>query len=118
MGKLSTHKGILKVIAENDGIFEDLNNEDWFYEWLVGSVHIVVKFEEYSIMLKERGKRDIYSARAIVEGMRWDSLISDSDVEYKINDHCVPFLSRLVMAANPRLAGMFSCRGKKQVDLF
>ena len=62
---------------------------------------------------KSTKKKKKYSARAIFHRLVWEDLISDS-TSYRIDFNTTPFLSRLVMKAEPGLGGMFQKRVQKK----
>ncbi len=71
------------------------NTPDWLYEnW-----HIFVAFysRTYSIILKGRTH---YSARAIGEVMRYESILSDTDKVFKICNSAFPDLARAFVVLN------------------
>jgi hypothetical protein len=49
--------------------------------------------------------------RMLMETLRWNwTLQTVGDSEYKLNDHFCPFYSRLIMALEPDLRGIFETR--------
>ena len=50
-----------------------------------------------------------YSARAIIEVMRYESHVRDSG-EFKINNNCAPAFARLYEEVYPQRAGFFEIR--------
>jgi len=68
-----------------------------FFKWLEDNEHIWIAFEKQA--LRMASIRSHYSARTIIEVLRWNSDISEGSNElFKINDHCIPGLSRLWMS--------------------
>ena len=57
-----------------------------------------------------RAGREHYSARTIVERIRWHTSIETNDPDFKINDHCCPFYSRLFEDDHPDHRGFFKMR--------
>ena len=84
-----------------------------FMAWLPANTHVVSAFLRYARELKRTGKRDYYSAYAIRERLRWDSMVSEVGTEFKISNNMTPALARLVMAIDPSLDGMFKLKGEK-----
>lgn len=80
-----------------------------FWDWLVCNFHIWQSFERKADLVRERGRKH-YSARTIVESMRYDTTLTDDDVFFKINGNNVPDLARLYN----HLAGVdfFAIRGR------
>lgn len=103
---------LLFLINENQEKFEYCNKSvSWFKEWIQDNLHIYNEFERHAFHLKREGKRDFYSARAIMEQMRWETLFKEvGSADYKINNNSIPYLSRLVMLENLELDGMFQLR--------
>lgn len=65
-----------------------------FYTWLEKNWPIWVLFCQYADQMRVKGRK-YYSARTIMEHVRWHRHISDSlDVTFKINDHWTPKLAR------------------------
>ena len=57
--------------------------------------------------MAETGRKH-YSARTIVELLRWQTDLKDSDKTFKINDHFTPGMARLFMSEH----------GKRYPDFF
>lgn len=93
-------------------IFGHLGNVGWFLKWLRSNMHIFNEFIRYSNYLRYEGKREHYSARAITQRMRWDTLFQEEDSCFKISDHSTPYMSRLVMYLYPDLDGMFRIKSR------
>jgi hypothetical protein len=76
---------------------------------LLDNLHVFLTFLRHTRKLM---KMDIYrySARTIVEHMRFNSDVSDSDVTFKINNNLIPDLARMAMLAFPVLDGFFETR--------
>ena len=109
------YKELKNLMRSNEEMFDKLENRQWFLLWLKDNISIYNEFERYSIYLSEHGKRTRYSARAIIHRMRWDTLIKEKEpTEFKISNNCTPYLARITMLANPRLAGMFQLRANKK----
>ena len=66
-----------------------------FFFWLQDNQHIWKAFEQRALEMAQ--VRSHYSARTIIEVLRWNSDLADKDVTFKINDHSIPGLSRLWM---------------------
>jgi len=69
-----------------------------FFNWLSNNQHIWKAFEEKAYIMAAIVRRQHYSARTIIEVLRWDSDLKEKDATFKINDHAIPGLSRLWMA--------------------
>ena len=78
--------------------------------WLKRNQHIYRKFTQMAFDQKRLGRKH-YSARAIVQRMRWDTNIRQAgDQTYKIDNVMTPGLARLAMRDEPELKGFFRCR--------
>ena len=71
--------------------------------------HVFRKFKELAFAMKATG-RERYSARTIVEKMRWDYDINTTGGVFKINDDFVPIYVRLLIQRYPEFAGFFELR--------
>tara|TARA_B100001123_G_C15308530_1_gene1023520 strand:+ start:1105 stop:1389 length:285 start_codon:yes stop_codon:yes gene_type:complete len=65
-----------------------------FFRWLESNRHIFREFERAGLRMAMR--RSKYSARTIIETIRWETDLSDSS-RFKINDRFTPGLARLWM---------------------
>ena len=83
-----------------------------FMEWWPTNMHVIEAFEKYAIQLKRSGKREYYSIKAILERLRWDSMLEDSALDYKLNNNHAACISRILMRLNPELDGMFQLRSQ------
>lgn len=80
-----------------------------FYTWLVSNFHIWQAFSSKADLLRQIG-RTHYSARTIVESMRYDTDLADTDTDYKINGNWVPDMARLYNRLGA--CDFFSLRGR------
>ena len=120
------------IIKDNLPIFNELDGVTYllFLQWLPYNLHVYDAFVEYARQLVNTQNRNRYSAGAVWQRLRWDTMIQQTpggtkDAEYnrdvddptderrKLNDRYVAFLSRLVMLENPELYGVFLTRAKK-----
>ena len=83
-----------------------------FIEWFPLNMHVIEAFERYAIELKRNGNREYYSIKAILERLRWDSMLEDSALDYKLNNNHAACISRILMRLNPELDGMFQLRSQ------
>ncbi len=88
-----------------------------FMEWWPTNMHVIEAFEKYAIQLKRSGKREYYSIKAILERLRWDSMLEDSALDYKLNNNHAACISRILMRLNPELDGMFQTRSQVKKDV-
>lgn len=106
-----TAEDLIKLIDNNEEEFESMRFYIEFRSWLKKNSHLFKAFETYAKHLKAEGKREYYSARCILEKMRWDSLFREVEpTEFKINNNHGACLARLTMLKNPHLNGMFRLR--------
>ena len=83
-----------------------------FIEWFPLNMHVIEAFERYAIELKRNGNREYYSIKAILERLRWDSMLEDSALDYKLNNNHAACISWILMRLNPELDGMFQLRSQ------
>jgi hypothetical protein len=88
-----------------------------FIEWWPTNMHVIEAFERYAIELKRNGNREYYSIKAILERLRWDSMLEDSALDYKLNNNHAACISRILMRLNPELDGMFLTRSQVKKDV-
>lgn len=69
-----------------------------FFRWLSENQHIWKAFEEKAYIMAAVAKRPRYSARTIIEVMRWDSDLRENKPLFKLSNNMVPGLARLWMA--------------------
>ena len=82
--------------AEYEKKYGDLYPEGFFW-WLSANPHIWKAFEEKAYIMAAVAKRPRYSARTIVEVMRWDSDLRENKPLFKISNNMVPGMARLWM---------------------
>ena len=83
-----------------------------FFHWLRNNQHIWKAFEEKAYIMAAVAKRPRYSARTIIEVMRWDSDVREKKPLFKISNNMVPGLARLWMAKHgANHPKFFSVRG-------
>jgi len=99
-----------------DGLKKD--REKKFKTWLPYNMHIYDAFVKFAYELNRLKNRRYYSARAIWERLRWETMLQDADTDSdcKISDLNMPFVSWLSMEAEPSLKGMFKKRRSKMAD--
>jgi len=95
---------LLALVTNNAEVFRDD-----FAAWLPQNMAVWVAFEREAHKVWNRGRRH-YSARTLVEVLRHESALADTDRDYKINGNVVPDLARLYRLAHPERADLFECR--------
>lgn len=82
-----------------------------FIRWYPFNLHVINEFEQITRYLREKGNREYYSARAIFEHMRWNSMVSDSEQGFKLTDNVCSSIVRVVVKLYPEYSGMFRMKG-------
>lgn len=95
--------------AQND-LFVDENFEK-FREFHRANPAVYTLFQKYTFTAIEAG-RTKYSARNIMERVRWDADIVIRGGGFKINNNFVPFYSKMFMQAYPQHNGFFNTRSR------
>jgi len=72
---------------------------DGFWYWLTKNRHIRDAFDRKALRMARTGRKH-YSARCIIENIRFETDLTDSDTLFKINNNFVPGLARLWMEAH------------------
>jgi hypothetical protein len=86
-----------------------------FYDWISSNWHIYEHFVISAQRVVNSGYKH-YSARTIIEVLRHRSHLREiGNGDWKINDHCIPNLSRLYMLLNPQHSNLFETRERKAV---
>ena len=80
-----------------------------FKEWHLLNPHIYRQFKELAFMMRARG-RQRYSARTIIEKMRWDYDIKTTGDMFEINGDFVPIYVRLLIHNHPEFNDFFELR--------
>ncbi len=91
-------------------IDSEYDYRDDFIFWLSENPHVWVAFAKKTIVAEKHKHKQRFSARAIIELLRWETMLSESDVMFKINNNYCADLSRLVMDCRPELKGYFQIR--------
>lgn len=79
---------------------------DQFEQYNAENPHIYAAFERFTLQVIESGRK-YFSARAIYERIRWQTLIEDNSVTFKLSDHPMPFYARLFEKNHPEYQGFF-----------
>lgn len=83
-----------------------------FFQWFMSAEGIAVwqEFERRALTMAQR--RDRYSARTIMEVIRWETELKDGSVLFKISNNWVPGLARYWMRLHgKRYPRFFSLHG-------
>ena len=79
-----------------------------FAEHLQNNMEMYKLFERFA--LEAAQYRTHFSARAIFERMRWETLMNEKDSSFKINNNWVPNYAQKFMDEHPSLKGFFRMR--------
>jgi hypothetical protein len=91
-------------------VAEQLKYPDRFWMWFKDNQRVYEEFERQALAMAMRGRKR-YSARTIVEVLRWSSDISDSETTFRLNDKYTPGMARLFMEEHgKRFPGFFELR--------
>ena len=114
-----TYQQIANLLVFYPEIFDEVKPRyrKQFMEWWPTNMHVIEAFERYAIQLRRSGKREYYSIKAILERLRWDSMLNDSALDYKLNNNHAACISRILMRLNPELDGMFKTRSQVKKDV-
>ena len=114
-----TYQQVANMLMFYPEVFDDIvpRYRKQFMEWWPTNMHVIEAFERYAIQLRRSGKREYYSIKAILERLRWDSMLEDSALDYKLNNNHAACISRILMRLNPELDGMFQTRSQVKKDV-
>lgn len=99
------------------GLFGETRQEEMlrqFKEFHLDNPHFWELFTHYAHEMSRARKH--YSARTVIERIRWHVDVSTTDDELKINNNHTPYYARLFHVANPRKAGFFRLRRLNSED--
>ncbi len=89
---------------------------DRFWFWMRDNKHIYKAFQSRALRMAMTGRKR-YSARTIVEAIRWNTELRDSEIIWKINNNYVPGLARLFMETyGEQFPGFFKLRNPSGFD--
>lgn len=83
-----------------------------FPDWLLANRALWERFEREALKVWHRGRRH-YSARTIIEVLRHETAMADTDPDFKINNNCAPDLARLFRLRHPQCADLFELRDQR-----
>ena len=88
-----------------------------FFRWLQKNRRIYDAFEKMALEMALSGRKH-YSARTIIEVIRWNTDLSDSERFLKINGNFVPGMARLWLESyGEQYPKFFRCRDSMGMDL-
>ena len=88
----------------------NLEYPDGFWTWLDENEHIYQAFQKIAHKERFENGRLNFSARAIIDKLRWDTPIKEINSQFKLSNEMGTGLSRLCMAEYPELKGFFRIR--------
>lgn len=83
-----------------------------FEAWLHANWGIYLEFERQANLVALSGRKH-YGARTIIEYMRHQTMFSETNSEFKLNNNSIPDLARVYGIRNPAHAGIFEYRVTK-----
>ena len=88
--------GLIETMEKSSFIFSDS-----FETWLFLNNPIWLEFVKKAREAKSKGHTQRFSAKTIIEIMRWESPLREQDVTFKISNNHTADLARLVTACWP-----------------
>lgn len=100
-------------------LFDDLETKEhkWFVEYDKENPEIYEFFKRYTLKAIERGFKHL-SAEFIFCILRWETPISASGDDFKINNNAKPFYARKFMREFPQYEGFFRKRISKADQVY
>jgi hypothetical protein len=92
-------------------LFEGIKNLNKYKEYDERNPQIYEMFKRFTMEAVRRG-RTKFSAEAVINRIRWETMIAGDD-EFKINNDIKPYYSRKFMSEFPKLEGFFQVRRSK-----
>jgi hypothetical protein len=83
-----------------------------FGEWLASNWPLYERFETEALKIAKR--REHYGANTIIEYLRHETMLADTDAEWKMNDAWTSSLARLFAMLNPSHDRLFEFRERKR----
>ncbi len=80
-----------------------------FAAWLAENAHVYAAFAREADRIWNRGRLH-WSARTILEYLRHETALADTDAQFRLNNNAAPDLSRLYALQHPERAGFFETR--------
>lgn len=83
---------------------------DNFWRWLRDNEHVYRAFKAYAFRMAMKGRKH-YGAKTIVEVLRYETDLRDSEVTFKLNNNYTSGMARLFMAEyGEQYPGFFQLR--------
>jgi hypothetical protein len=100
-----------KKLTEN----ADQNAVERFLQYNEKNPHVYELFKKYSLEAKNAGRKR-FSVWLIANRIRWYTNIETTGKDFKINNDYLAFYSRLLIAENPDLDGLFLMKKMKKTE--
>ena len=88
---------------------EDDSTADRFHRFHEANPQVYNAIKSLSKAMKRRGL-EVWSMRAAFAVIRFASIATNSDSDYKLNDHYSPFYSRMIQSRVPELKDFFNTK--------
>ena len=95
MSRLLKPFGALSLDQTGQDLYHHNAYPNGFFHWLGQNQHIWNQFEIHANTMS--AKRNRYSARTIIEVMRWNSDIREKNKLFKLSNNKIPGLARMWM---------------------
>ena len=89
--------------------------QERFQEFHYDNPEVYTMFKHFAFKAMDSGRRR-YSARAIMERLRWELSIQTKSDDYKINNDTIPLYARMFLRDFPQHQGFFETRSQIQQD--
>lgn len=86
-----------------------------FQEWHMMNPHVYELFKDYAFELLKAG-RARYSARTVVERVRWHMDTQTTGAEFRINNNYSPVYGRMFLIEYPQYAAFFELRAVRMTN--
>ena len=86
-------------------------NED-FQEFHKNNPQVYELFRRFTFQAIDAGRKD-FGAKAVMERIRWSTMVETSGDTYKLNNNYTAFYARMLMDSHPEHEGLFKTRRSK-----
>lgn len=84
-------------------------------EWMDRHHEAMRHFVAFAEQLRAKGRR--FGIGLLTERVRWEMTLRGGDEDFRVNNNHRAYISRRLIADDPRLAGHIKCRVTKAADL-
>lgn len=99
----------MKLLVRVEKGLEEGDFSAGFRQWLNFNEIIWHEYEEIVARLIKKGRKH-FSSMAIIDYIRLNTALNDTDIMFKINNNTAPDLSRFYMLVHPEHDGFFELR--------